>query len=786
MDYDLDARTANLGVGELAGFSLGPREGGDGAAGLWRAELGQRWHRELQTQATQDHGAAAAFEVGISGRLVHAGWVITLTGRIDQVITRQDHVLLREVKTLTDPLPRPEDELRAERADWFAQLATYLALHALPPGAPPARGELVCVEADTGLAQCCAVRADEDGLLRVRLQRVVEFLNLRLRARERLRGLVFAPAFSTLRPGQESTRAELDEALTQHRLIALEAPTGFGKTGILLESALSTLRAGRFQRLLYLTSKATGQLQVRETLTRMTTAAETGADAGPRVALWHVRNKAEHCINTVFHCVREVCPHLHQLEQRWEEAGLARFYRFEHESRDLANLRAAGRAARVCPYEITRTALAFQDVWIGDYNYVFAPRNRRLFEQQPGWDATATLLVVDEAHNLPSRVADAHSHRLRSLELRRLLGELDGLRAPGPLRRATESLTLLVDTLRACDALDLPVEDDLGDCLRELASAISTAGGDLARLSPESSQLLWSLPDLAAWLTDTAFAKLLWCPRPSELAFTCLESAPLIAARLRDFGAVVLASATFGPPETANPALGLDPGDLHRLVAHTPWRDEAYTVAYDVRVDTSYRHRASHLPLTAATVAALHAAATGPVVVFFPSYAYAEAVARALDQAAPELRLALQPRLPDLAAQEAWVEQALVFSDVVGLVLGSSFAEGIDALGGRVTHAMVVGPALPEVNAVQRARLAAEERRLGQREAAAAAVYRAPGLQKVNQALGRLVRAPGQRVKVLLHCRRFIEPAYASLLARDYQFGDTLSTDAELATWLRG
>ena len=109
-------------------------------------------------------------------------------------------------------------------------------------------------------------------------------------------------------------------------------------------------------------------------------------------------------------------------------------------------------------------------------------------------------------------------------------------------------------------------------------------------------------------------------------------------------------------------------------------------------------------------------------------------------------------------------------------------AEGIDTLGGRISHAMVVGPALPEVNAVQRARIDALPNLT--REAAFQRVYQIPGIQKVNQALGRLVRAPGQRAKVILHCRRFIEPAYASLLDRDYQFGTTLATPADLTTWL--
>ena len=176
--------------------------------------------------------------------------------------------------------------------------------------------------------------------------------------------------------------------------------------------------------------------------------------------------------------------------------------------------------------------------------------------------------------------------------------------------------------------------------------------------------------------------------------------------------------------------------------------------------------------------------ASSALAVFFPSYAYAEAIAQEIAANAPALRVALQPKLRDLAAQTAWVDEALRSNDALFLVLGSSFAESIDALGGRVTHAMVVGPALPEVNAVQRARLADAARARLARDAAFRRVYQIPGMTKVNQALGRLVRAPGQRARVLLHCRRFLEPGYADLLAPEYQHGVPILDDDGLAAWL--
>ena len=227
--------------------------------------------------------------------------------------------------------------------------------------------------------------------------------------------------------------------------------------------------------------------------------------------------------------------------------------------------------------------------------------------------------------------------------------------------------------------------------------------------------------------------------------------------------------------DAASPAL---------LRAHAPWRDASYDIAFDARVDTTFQQRSHYYTTTAATVAALQASARGPVAVFFPSYAYAETIARELTDVAPALRVALQPKLRDLAAQSAWVDESLLLADALFLVLGSSFAESIDALGGRISHAMVVGPALPEVNAVQRARLAEASRSGWSREAAFRGVYQFPGMTKVNQALGRLVRAPGQHARVVLHCRRFLETTYASLLAAEYQLGTNVHTDADFAEWL--
>lgn len=870
MNFDLDRRTAALGVGEFSGFALGPREAGDGGgAGVWRAQLGTRWHNELRQRAIAEHGVAAEFEIPITGQIVHRGWSFTLTGRVDQVVRPGDTraallaghagratapvTVIREIKSVTRTLPAEESELRRDYPEYFVQLATYLALARnglLAPAAPekchplddtfppaPVRGELVFVEVSEGVAQSVGFTPADDGLFRTQLDRVADFLDLRLRARERLRGLRYRPAFAAPRPGQETTLGELTATFERRPLVLFEAPTGFGKTGVLLEFALGQLKSGHFDRAIYLTSKATGQLQVVRTLAGMCAVStsqsttESSASIKPTaVAAWHVRNKAEHCINTTFHCVRDNCAYLADAAARWPTSGLSRFYLDEQHARDLDAVRSAGRIARICPYEITRAALAFNDVWIGDYNYVFAPRNRGLFFEQPGFAPERSLLLIDEAHNLPARVADAYSHEFTATDAYAVREELHRVRPAATLVTAWDHWCHFLHHLRATDNLPAGDEDDARHLLGEIAKLVATAGIDYAALGPYAADALWRVPAFLDELETSTLPRLWWCPRESQLVLTCLDAASAIGATLRQFGGVVLASATLTPIDGFSVACGLDAppeapappppaperlGVLNKrdtkklyrqltsaaellrveearetaspalVQAHAPWREGTYDVVLDARVDTTFQHRSHHYATTAATIEALQRSARAAVAVFFPSYAYAEAIRQELAQTKPDFRVAIQPKARDLAAQSAWVDESLLLADALFLVLGSSFAESIDALGGRVTHAMIVGPALPEVNAVQRARLAEASRQGASREAAFRQVYQIPGMTKVNQALGRLVRAPGHHARVLLHCRRFLDQSYLSLLAPEYRAGQPITDDPALAAWLK-
>src|SRR5690606_13852134 len=121
--------------------------------------------------------------------------------------------------------------------------------------------------------------------------------------------------------------------------------------------------------------------------------------------------------------------------------------------------------------------------------------------------------------------------------------------------------------------------------------------------------LLWKTQTLHEWLDNGQLKKLLWCPAEGELSFTCIDAADAIGSVLKEYGGVVCASATFGPEAEFAGACGLAdvnptaPTRSYSVVrAATPWRDSAYDVAVDARVDTSYQQRSRFSGTTAATI----------------------------------------------------------------------------------------------------------------------------------------------------------------------------------------
>ncbi|MEM8866899.1 MAG: ATP-dependent DNA helicase [Verrucomicrobiota bacterium] len=776
MQIDPIARKVRLSVGELAGLRNSPRNERSGGY-AWRAKVGQDWHRTLETETANQY-PGAIFEVPIQASWQREGWTLEIQGRMDQVLPEGDATLkIREVKTIREPLPIDDVALEASYPEYFAQVATYETLASVLPEyqGKSIQAELVFVDIDSGMLQTVEIGEEGKQLFDSQLELLLTFLNERRNARIKFDSAEIKPAFETLREGQ----AELFETLATEALkaktVLLEAPTGFGKTGIVLEHALRQMQNGIYERCIYLTSKSTGQLQ---------TIAQLRGMIGDGLRYIQMRNRAEHYIESAAHTCTGNTDCERELGQRWREQNLRVTDLFEAETLSLERAKAIGESTGLCPYALTKACLPFAEVWIGDSNYIFSPASQSVFADPYGFDPARTLLIIDEAHNLPERVASALSIELDATDLIFATEAIATAGAPRKLSASLNELIRAIESLPTGQALAANRYYELLDLSEDIAGQLIEARLDYDALPGGILDTIWQIPELEKRLNEPAHEWLHWSPKTGQFRASCLDPSRWTAQCLRPFGGSMLMSATLHPLSQFQESCGLKKSETIVAQGHADWRERAYEVAIDCRVDTRLKQREKYYEMTARTVSHIATQQPGePIAVFFASYQYAANIQAYLSALDPSLRTRVQPRGVDLDTQKQFIEESLLTSDALFLILGSSYAEGIDTLGGRVETAMIVGPALPEVNAIQDAKMQAHPSL--NREDSFRDVYILPAMRRIHQALGRLVRAPGQRARILLHDKRFAMEPYRSQLAAEYQTDNEITNDTQLDDWLR-
>jgi DNA excision repair protein ERCC-2 len=770
-------RQLSIAAGELAALfsAAGAMRGGDSC--MWRMDLGREWHSALRQRAARGK-SAARFEVAVAGTLHCAGWQLAIEGRIDQLISQPAGDELREIKTVRDALPCDADDLRARYPAYFLQTTLYAALWAQQ--AAPASGLgaalVVFVGIADGITQAVALTTVDEQALADHLQAVAAWLEAR-----RAHGGAWRrwagdqTPFAAWRDGQQAADSAVATALSgPHRHTLFQAPTGFGKTGIALHQGLRLVHQGLVDRIVFLSGKRSGQQAAAGYLEAVAT-----RGAPLRYLVLHSRGYHEtHGVAALDGTQRAA------VEARWRTVLPKLGDQFEQGTVSFAAICRLAQSCGVSSWEVSRALLAWADVWIFDYNYVFHPTIQAFPDTVPGFERARSLLIIDEAHNLASRIADNWGVFWHPATLRQHYTELSFHRAGRECARELERLLRWLSKL-PCKRV---VADEhmpwLDEWIGRVAQLAARAWPDVEADAPGARAAVEFLLEGTRLLAEPRLPRLTEVTADGSLHSQCLTIAPVAGDGLAEWQRVVLMSATLDPIDGLCLDLGLDAAACGWVDSTAPWQAGALQFAVDVRVDTRLAARSAHMTTTAITVQRMVEEGTAPVAVFLPSFAYAEALEQELAVIPHGLRIVLQPRtFADEESALAFLEMALETADALLIVLGSRFGESIDALGGRVQAALVVGPALPEVNHLNEARVAAagSNRRLAFRR-----VYMEPGIRKVRQAVGRLVRAPGHRATVVLHCQRFAQPEYQQLLPAAWRNSALIVEDGDLASWLTG
>jgi DNA excision repair protein ERCC-2 len=773
LTIDLVRKTISLSPAALLGGSA-RRVGFDRGDGFERLWIGQAVHRRILGENLE---AVPGYAVEKGVRLTYPvdDFTAVFEGRLDGRWEDGNRVVVDEVKSLhfAEDLARLPGSPRLER--FQLQLRWYMHAVAAAEGREVA-GRLILADIETGATKIIEVAHEPDRTLSDLVSRTRLLLDAFLE--ERALADAKAAEAATLvfphesyRQGQREMAAAAARAAAQGEHLLAEAPTGIGKTAAALFPLLkAALETGR--RLYVLTAKTTQQEIYEKTLGRI---------EGDSFRSVRLRAKERMCANDVVLCHEDHCPYAKDYGAKMEASGLLERLIETHRHLDPDTIFEEARAETVCPFEVSLELSSRADVVIGDYNYVFDPIVALSDAREPAALRDAFLLV-DEAHNLVDRGRGYYSPELAEADLRALEQRIGtsnartawdaGEAARRLLRLVVEAASILPEEEREAadlttldearlDDLRLEMESLLVRHLAELRAGSERVPDDpvldlyftYARFHDVSKQA--AAGDRAAEAFDILASR---GPKGARLAILCKDPSRLLGVTLNAAAATVSMSATLSPPEFYRDLLGLDPDRTSVLRLASPFPRENRAILVAPHVDTTYAARGKGAPRIATLVADVARACPGNVLALFPSYRFLDDVRTHLPALAG--RRVLRPSDRSTELERNGVLAAMKDRGAPVLLLavsGGAFAEGVDYPGEMLQAVVVVSPALPMVRFEQeRMRRYFEERF----ERGFEYAYVVPGMTRVVQSAGRLIRSGSDTGVVVLACRRFLQAPY--------------------------
>jgi len=726
------------------------------------AQQGTRLHTRIQKRLGREFPDLRS-EEHLQWSLERPGFTCLVRGRLDVLLPgkpagqegeEECPPLLEEIKT-SFQAPGLLRSLAADPRHPFAQQLRMYAWILIQRGEPPPRCRLRVVslldESETLVevpfdpeAFGTWVEAQVEGLHRAHLQALA-------RAEER-RGIGEALAFPfpAPRPGQVQLMEQVGEGLEAGQRLLLQAPTGLGKTAAVLYPALEQALRENL-RVFYLTPRNSQHAVAEAFLCRL-------REAGHPLRFVTLRAKERVCPQEELHCTPEACPRALDYYDRLAASGALEHLR-DLGCADAEAIRQEAERHNLCPFELSLDAARNADVIIGDYNYALSPSATLVrFFGNPEAEAR-NLLLLDEAHNLPSRAADWFSPALAIEELEELRRRRKGL-GRGASAQIKRCLDLVASHQGEHRVLEVDGEAFLGEenRLRRLLAKAASEGKDLAPSHPLVRLLrLWS--EFCGILRERGEEQLLtWNPQGSgTLRFSCLDASGYLAERFKPLAGALLFSATLKPFDYYRRLSGLPERDTRELEVGSPFPAAHRKVLVVPQISTLYRQRERAVPRIAQFLARVLPLHPGNYLVFFPSYAFLEQTLAQVELPGFELRS--QPRRASPQELEELLDSLRgQRNQVIFAVLGGSLSEGIDLPGEALIGCVVVGPPIPPFDLERQHLRTYFERRYQEGEAYA---YVYPAMAKAIQAAGRVIRGPEDRGLLAFLDGRFLEPAFA-------------------------
>ena len=749
---------------------------------------GSRIHRMIQRRM----GAEYQAEVGLKYVYDAGGYTIMVEGRADGIITKEAGVIVDEIKGTFHDLKKMREAVPVH----LAQAKCYAYIYAEQNNLSKIGVRMTYCHIETEEIRYFPYEYTY-GELREWFEEVIKqyrkWADYNFMWQQTRQSSIKALQFPfEYREGQKELASYVYRTIYHKRKLFIEAPTGVGKTISTVFPAVKAMGEGLCEKIFYLTAKTITRTVADNTFTLL-------REHGLKCKSVVLTAKEKVCFMEETECNPEHCPYAKGHFDRINDAMYDLLTHEDMYSRDM--IEEYARKHSVCPFEMCLDMSLFSDAVICDYNYVFDPHVylRRFFSEGIKGEY---IFLIDEAHNLVERGRDMYSAVLRKedfLELKRAVKAYDE-RIASNLDKCNKELLALK---RECE--NYRVEEQIDPFVRALTRLGAAIDDYLVdhEDSPVRREILEFYFEISHFLemyelldenyvtysemeSDGSFVLKLYCVNPAKNLQECMMRGR----------STILFSATLLPIQYYKTLLGADEGD-YEVYAKSVFRPEKMglyigsdvTSKYTRRSDEEYYRIASYIH---EVVQQRH----GNYMLFFPSHAFLRQIYDIYMHyfnADESVECIVQEDYMNEQAREEFLNRftgnedcnlnALIQMDIeledekslLGFcVMGGIFSEGIDLKNDSLIGAIIVGTGLPQV---------CNERELlkqyfdGWGENGFDYAYRYPGMNKVLQAAGRVIRTVDDFGIVALLDERFLTPAYQRLFPREWQHCEIVSVD---------
>jgi DNA excision repair protein ERCC-2 len=776
-------KTVRLAVTEFAMPS--PLKGSiDVHSGFGRSsEVGLEIHQEVQAARARSH-ANYRPEVQLTHTFEAGGFSFEVGGRVDG--------LFETVESVTESCPRIEEiksafniyELQKRLREsthehpYELQLLTYGYFYWLKNLKLPELG-FHLVSTRNREAIDLSVRLDVSAYECWLARRLIELVELAKQAEKRAKrrrelSLSLPFPFSKPRSGQIELIETISSGMGTSSPMLIQAPTGLGKTvGVLFPSLKEALARG--QRVVYVTPKNSQHLVAEDAIERL-------QEAGAKLKSLSITAKSKLCFKNEPLCNPEYCEYAKDHYTKVAQNGLLE--KLSKKKKLTSKVfKKMGSEFEVCPFELQLDAAIDVETVICDYNYVFAPRSAfgRLARSGLDQDGKPNL-VIDEAHNLPSRAMDYYSPTLSVPALENMQDEVAKL--PKKFRaEAQKHLSACIEVVKSCGRKNQTAAEKIKPPVRafhaqdeELRSLLSTYLASDVDIQPRDVLMRLSF----YWSEFTAALEFVngdreeffttFSPNPPTVKITCCDASEMLKSSYDEYQNTVAFSATLKPFDFYSQLMGLKRDSLIKAEFASPFVKSNRKLLIIPQISSKYSDRERNYPRIAEVISKITNLKKGNYFAFFPSFEFLERVLREYErefEKSDGFSVIRQERSMRGEAVDEVLNRLREknVDHILFAVQGGVFSEGVDYPGDMAIGAFIIGPPLANFD------LEREKKREYYEKCYQAGfdyAYTYPAMAKAVQAAGRVIRNETDRGLIVLIDDRFTHSSFAKSMPQDW------------------